>query len=150
MKCNKCINKPWKDCCNNCKELEYSCDVCKNMVKVKDYIEHLGYHYSDPDQYLTCSMCNVYKHISLYRFRNRKCRLCIYLHRYRYGHTRNQFREHVYKYNIQEDIKKTLITVLPPISVFLTVYPSQCVPYTVSQQGSSFLRTVNLVFIYLT
>ena len=36
------------------------------MVKVKDYIEHLGYHYSDPDQYLVCSMCNVYKHISLY------------------------------------------------------------------------------------
>ena len=33
------------------------------MVKVKDYIEHLGYHYSDPDQYLVCSMCNVYKHI---------------------------------------------------------------------------------------
>ena len=29
---------------------------------------------------------------------------------------------------------------------FLTVYQSQCVPYTVSQQGSSFLRTVNLVF----
>ena len=71
------------------------------MVKVKDYIEHLGYRYSDADQYLTCSMCNVYKHISLYRFRNRKCRLCIYLHRYRYGHTSNQFREHVYKYNIQ-------------------------------------------------
>ena len=42
--------------------------------------------------------------------------------------------------------QKTLITVFPPISVFLTVYPSQCVPYTVSQQGSSFLRTVNLVF----
>ena len=68
------------------------------MVKVKDYIEHLGYHYSDPDQYLVCSMCNVYKHIS----RLSKCRLCIYLHRYRDGHTRNQFREHVYKYNIQE------------------------------------------------
>ena len=80
MKCNKCINKPWKECCNNCKELEYSCYVCKNMVKVEDYIENLGYHYSDPDQYLTCNMCNVYKHISLYRFRNRKCRLCIYLH----------------------------------------------------------------------
>ena len=53
MKCKKCINKPGKECINNCKELEYSCYVCKNMVKVKDYIEHLGYHYSDPDQYLT-------------------------------------------------------------------------------------------------
>ena len=46
--------------------------------------------------------------------------------------------------------KKTLTTVFPPISVFLAVYPSQWVPYTVSQQGSSFLRTVNLVFFYLT
>ena len=43
MKCKKCLNKPWKECCNNCKELEYSCYVCKNMVKVKDYIEHLEY-----------------------------------------------------------------------------------------------------------
>ena len=40
MKCDKCIKKPWKEYCNNCKELEYSCYVCKNMVKVKDYIEH--------------------------------------------------------------------------------------------------------------
>ena len=44
---------------------------------------------------------------------------------------------------------KTLITVFPPISVFLTVYPSQCVPYKVSQQGSSLLRTVNF-FISLS
>ena len=45
-------------------------------------------------------MCNVYKHISFFRFRNAKCKLCIYLHRYRFGHTRNQFREHIYKNNI--------------------------------------------------
>ena len=44
MKCNKYINKPWKECCNNCKELENSCYVCKNMVKVKDYIDHLECH----------------------------------------------------------------------------------------------------------
>ena len=88
------------------------------MVKVKNYIEHLGYLFSDPDQYLTCSMCNVYKHISLYRFRNRKYTLRFYLHRYRYGHTRNQFREHVYKYNIQEDIKNTNHCVSTDLSVF--------------------------------
>ena len=45
-------------------------------------------------------MCGVNKHISYYRFRNAKCKLCIYLHRHRFGHTRNQFREHIYKYNI--------------------------------------------------
>ena len=61
MKCNKCKNKSWKKSCNNCKELEHSCYVWKNMIRVKDYIEHLGYHYSDPDQYLACSMCNVYR-----------------------------------------------------------------------------------------
>ena len=27
---------------------------------MKDYLEHLGYHYSDPDQCLACSMCKVY------------------------------------------------------------------------------------------
>ena len=53
MKCNKCINKTWKECCNNCKDIEYFCYFRKNMVKVKYFIEHLGYHYSDPDQYLT-------------------------------------------------------------------------------------------------
>ena len=36
MKCNKCKNKSWKDCCNNCKKLEYSFYLYKNMVKVKD------------------------------------------------------------------------------------------------------------------
>ena len=47
MKCDKCNNKSWKECCNNCKE---------NMLIMKDYLEHLGYHYSDPDQHLVCSM----------------------------------------------------------------------------------------------
>ena len=65
-------------------------------------------------------MCNVYKHISVYRFRNRNFRLCIYLHRYRFGHTINQFREHVYKYNIQEDIENTNHCVSTDLSV-LTV-----------------------------
>ena len=66
MKCNKCINKPWKECYNNCNELDYPCYVCKNLVKVKDYIEHLGYHYSDPDQYLVCVMfINIYPYIDL-------------------------------------------------------------------------------------
>ena len=71
MNCNKCLNKPWKECCNSCKELLYCCYVCKNVVKMKDFIEHLGYHYSDPDQYLACSMCSVSKHISINRYRNR-------------------------------------------------------------------------------
>ena len=64
----------------NNKELEYSCYVCENVVKVRDYIEHLEKHYNDKSLYLTCCMCGVNKHNSYYRFRNAKCRLCIYLH----------------------------------------------------------------------
>ena len=59
LKCIKCKNKPRKECSKNCKDLEYSFYICKNMGRVKDYIEPLGCHYSDPGQYLTCSMCNV-------------------------------------------------------------------------------------------
>ena len=86
------------------KKLEYSCYICEGVVKVKNYIGHLEEHYNNPYQYLTCNinMCKVYKHISFFRYRNAKDRLCIYLHRYRYGHTRNQFKEHVHKNNICE------------------------------------------------
>ena len=52
MKCDKCKNKPWKECCNDCKELDYCCYICKDIVKVKDYIKHLREHYVNPDQYL--------------------------------------------------------------------------------------------------
>ena len=97
MKGDKCKNK---DCCNDCKELEYCCYICNDIVKVKDYIKHLEDHYVNPNQYLECNMCKVYKYISFFRFRNGRCRLCIYLNRYRFTHTRNQFREHFSKNNI--------------------------------------------------
>ena len=106
MKCDKCKNKHWKEWCNDCKELEYCCYICKDIVKVKDYIKHLGDHYANPNQYLECNMCKVYKHISFFRFRNGRCRLCIYLNRYRFCNTRNQFREHVYIYNIREAVSR--------------------------------------------
>ena len=49
----------WRECCNDCKELEYCCYICKDMVKVKNYIGHLGDPYDDPSIHLTCSMCLV-------------------------------------------------------------------------------------------
>ena len=94
---------PWKQG-NHCKELEYCCYICKDIVKVKDYSKQLGEHYDNPDQYLECNMCKVHKHISFFRFRNGRCRLCIYLNRYRFTHSRNHFREHVYKYSIGEAV----------------------------------------------
>ena len=51
-----CKNRPWRECCNDCKELEFFRYICKDMVKVKNYIVHLGDHYDDPRLYLTCSI----------------------------------------------------------------------------------------------
>ena len=95
MNCDKCKNKPWKECCiEHCKQLEYCCYICKNIVKVKNYIKHLGDHYDNPDQYLECIMCKVCKHIYFFRIRNGRCRLCIYLNRYRFGHNIGEARDY--------------------------------------------------------
>ena len=106
MRCDNRKNRPWKECCNGCKELEYSCYICEGIVEVKIKIGHLEEHYNNPNLNITCNMCKVYKHISFFRFRNAKCRLCICFYRYRFGHTGSQFREliqriYVYKHNIK-------------------------------------------------
>ena len=101
MKCDKCKNKPWKECCNDCKELEYCCYICINIVYVKNYIKHFGDHYNNPDQYLARNICKVYKLISFFRFRNGRCRLSISLNRYRYTHTKNRFKEYAESFNIK-------------------------------------------------
>ena len=98
------VKKPWKECCYGCKEIDFCCYVCKDIDKVQDYIKHLGEHYVNPNQYLECNMCEVSKHISFFRFRNGRCRLCIYLNRFRFTHTRNQFREHFYKNSNDESV----------------------------------------------
>ena len=100
MKCDKCKNMPWKECGNDCKELEYCCHICKYVVKLKNYIKQLGDPYNNPDQCLACSMCKVYKHIPFFRFRNGICRLCIYLDRYRYTHTKDRFKEYAERFYI--------------------------------------------------
>ena len=46
-------------------------------------------------------MCKSYKHFSYFRFRAAKCKLCIYFHRNRFGYTKNQLREDVYKYKLK-------------------------------------------------
>ena len=61
----------------------------------------MNIHYNDPNLYITCIMCNVNQHISGFRFKNFKCRLCIYLHRYRYRNTTDRLRDNVKKFNIE-------------------------------------------------
>ena len=55
-------------------------------------------HFSDPDQYLKCSLCKVNQHISNYRFKNFTCRECVYLRKYSFRHTKEKFLEHAKKY----------------------------------------------------
>ena len=59
-------------------------------------------HYNDSDQYLTCHKCKVNKHTSHYRFKHYTCRMCLYLNRYRFGHTKERFKERAEKYIISE------------------------------------------------
>ena len=61
----------------------------------------MNLHYNDPNLYITCIMCNVNQHINGFGFKNFKCRLCIYLHRYSYKHTKDRIQEYVEKFNIK-------------------------------------------------
>ena len=61
----------------------------------------MNIHYNDPNLYVTCNMCNVNQHNSGFRFESFKCRLCFYLHGYRYKHTRDRFREYVERCDIE-------------------------------------------------
>ena len=52
-------------------------------------------------------MCKINKHISYFGFKCFRCRLCIHLHRYRFGHTNKRFREHVKNYNIHKAVQRS-------------------------------------------
>ena len=58
-------------------------------------------HYNDPNQYLTCINCKVNKHISECRFKHYTSRICLYLNRYRFGRTKERFREYARKFNLE-------------------------------------------------
>ena len=61
----------------------------------------MSIHYNDPNLYITCMMCNVNQHISGFRLKIFKCRLCVHIHRYRYTHTKDRFKEFAEKLNIK-------------------------------------------------
>ena len=102
IKCDKCKNKAWCWCCDDCQSKPFQCFVLKEIITYRERHDNLSKHHNDPNQYLVCRMCKVNKHISQYRFKHFYCRLCIYLHRYRYHHTKERFLEHAKKYNISE------------------------------------------------
>ena len=49
----------------------------------------------DTDLYITCSIYEICKYISYFDFKTEKSRICVYLHRYRFSDTRNQFKRHI-------------------------------------------------------
>ena len=65
------------------------------VIEEKDRTDHMSKHYNEVELYLTCSMCKLNKHISFFRFKTNKCRLSVYLHRYRLGRTRDRFEDYV-------------------------------------------------------
>ena len=82
----KCVSfkyKIWRRCCDKCLDSLLECYICKGYFKNRHYIIHVSIHYNDPNLFITCMMCIVNQHISGFRFKNYKSRLCIYLHRYR-------------------------------------------------------------------
>ena len=78
IKCDECKNKSWAQSCNWCQGKPYQCFVCNRVISYRDKHDHLLEHFNNPDQYLTCRKCEVYKHISQFRFKQFYCRLCTY------------------------------------------------------------------------
>ena len=101
VKCVRCKDKSWKGCGDKCLDSFFECYICKGYIQKRHYINHMNIQYNDPNLYITCFMCNVNQHISGFRFKNFKCRLCNYPHKYRYKHTRDRFKEYVEKFNIE-------------------------------------------------
>ena len=58
-----CKYRPWRECCIDCKELEYCCFIFKDMVKVKNNIGHSIDHHDDPSLHLTCSIFGLLRMI---------------------------------------------------------------------------------------
>ena len=62
-KCPNCRDKQWEECCYKCRKQLFECFICKAVIKEKDRNDHRSKHFFEAELYLTCSMCNLDKHI---------------------------------------------------------------------------------------
>ena len=76
--------------------------ICNVIIKNRDRNSQISKHYEEAGLYLNCSICKVNKHISYFRLKTNKCRLCVYLQKYRLGSTRERFNEYVKIHTICE------------------------------------------------
>ena len=96
VKCDSCKTNFCNSCCDKCSDT-----LCECYFMNREYISHMDIHYNDPNLYITCIMCKVNQYISGFKFKNFKCRLCAYVHRYRYTRTKDRFREYAEKLKIK-------------------------------------------------
>ena len=61
----------------------------------------MNMYYIDPNLYITCILCNVNQNISGFRLKHFKCRLFIYLHRYRYTPTKYRFKGFAERFSLK-------------------------------------------------
>ena len=80
IKCVECKNK--SQSCNWCQGKPYQGFICNRVITYRDNQNHFLEHYNNPNQYLTCRNCILYKHISQFGFKQFYCRLCTYLHKH--------------------------------------------------------------------
>ena len=64
-------------------------------------------------------MSKVNQPISVLWFKKTKCRFCAYLHRYRYRHNKDQFKEYAEKYDIRVRLDKWSIIAIIKIRLYL-------------------------------
>ena len=73
----------------------YYCSFCDYSTdNFIEYSQHSTPHYKDPNLFTTCCFCNKYQPITGFRKLHKKCRLCTYICRYRFGKTRIQYEEY--------------------------------------------------------
>ena len=100
-KSDKCKDKACCWSCDECQNNLFLCFVCRDITTFRERHDHMHIHFTDPNQYLVCRMCNVNKHKTHLRFKHFTCMLCTYLSRYRFIRTKERFFEYARKLNIE-------------------------------------------------
>ena len=101
VNCDSCKDKSWGRCGDKRLDSLFECYICRGHFKKRDFNSHMDMHYNDPNLYITCTMCKVNQHISGFKFKNFTCRLCVYVHRYRYTRTKDRFKKYAVGFNIK-------------------------------------------------
>ena len=90
----------WSKCCDECKDQPYRCFICDNIMRGRGKNNHMSELLNNRNLYVTSCSCKVYTYISYFRFQLQNCWSWFYLQRCKFRHTKDKFREHAVKFNI--------------------------------------------------